>query len=89
MAAALSREIAITEYAPKKVKQAVTGKGSASKEQVASMLQTLLHFENTGKFLDATDALAVAVCHHFNMKSPAKSAKSWKSFISDNPGRVK
>ena len=89
MAAALSREIAITEYAPKKVKQAVTGKGNASKEQVASMLQTLLKFDNTSRFLDATDALAVAVCHHFNMKTPVKNAKSWKSFLSNNPDRIK
>ena len=89
MAAALSREIAITEYAPKKVKQAVTGKGNASKEQVANMLQMLLKFDNTSRFLDATDALAVAVCHHFNMKAPVTNSKSWKSFLSNNPDRIK
>ncbi len=89
MAAALSREIAITEYAPKKVKQAVTGKGNASKEQVANMLQMLLKFDNTSRFLDATDALAVAVCHHFNMKAPVTNSKSWKSFLNNNPDRIK
>jgi len=89
MAAALSREIPITEYAPKKVKQAVTGNGNASKEQVAAMLQTLLKFEETPKLLDATDGLAVAMCHHFQGGKAHVSAKSWKAFVTDNPGRVK
>jgi len=88
MAAALSREIPITEYAPKKVKQAVTGNGNASKEQVASMLQSMLKFKESPKLFDATDALAVAICHHFNKNSAISSNKSWKSFISDNPQRV-
>jgi len=89
MAAALSREIPITEYAPKKVKQSVTGNGNASKEQVASMLKTILKFDSEPKMLDATDALAVALCHHYNHKSLASSNKSWKAFINENPGRVK
>ena len=88
MAAALSREIPITEYAPKKVKQSVTSNGNASKEQVANMLITLLNIKEAPKMLDATDALGVAVCHHFQKGAPAKSAKSWKAFINDNPGRV-
>lgn len=88
MSAALSREIPITEYAPKKVKQSVTGNGNASKEQVASMLKTLLNFSETPKLLDATDALAVAVCHYFNRNSPSSSSKGWKAFISENKGRV-
>ncbi|UII23674.1 crossover junction endodeoxyribonuclease RuvC [Fulvivirga ligni] len=90
MAAALSRDIPITEYAPKKVKQSVTSNGNASKEQVANMLKTLLNFKEVPKLLDATDALAVAVCHHFQSGSlVTKKAKSWEAFISDNPGRVK
>ena len=89
MAAALSKEIPITEYAPKKVKQSVTGNGAASKEQVAEMLKTLLHIKQLPEFLDATDALAVAVCHHFNRNSPIGNAKSWKAFINENPGRLK
>jgi crossover junction endodeoxyribonuclease RuvC len=89
MAAALSREIPITEYAPKKVKQSVTGNGNASKEQVAAMLKTMLKFEEAPKLLDATDALAVAMCHHFQGGKIAVGAKSWKAFISANPGRVK
>ncbi|MEQ8245415.1 crossover junction endodeoxyribonuclease RuvC [Fulvivirga sp.] len=90
MAAALSREIPITEYAPKKVKQSVTSNGNASKEQVANMLMTLLKIKELPKLLDATDALAVAVCHHFQKGSLQKAGpKSWKAFVGDNPGRVK
>lgn len=89
MAAALSREIPIVEYAPKKVKQAVTGNGNASKEQVAQMLMTLLKFTKAPKLLDATDALAVAVCHNFQSGLNVQKSKSWKAFLADNPDRVK
>ena len=90
MAAALSRGISISEYAPKKVKQSVTGNGNASKEQVAQMLKTLLKFDEAPKLLDATDALAVALCHHYQSKSlPTSSAKGWKAFVSENPDRIK
>ncbi len=88
MAAALTREIPIKEYAPKKVKQSVTGNGNASKEQVAKMLQTLLKFTETPQFLDATDALAVALCHHFQKDNPALKGKSWQAFVSENPDRI-
>lgn len=91
MAAALAREIPITEYSPKKVKQSVTGNGNASKEQVAAMLQTLFKLTEIPKLLDATDALAVALCHHFHegrMQTRGRSA-GWKSFIEENPDRVK
>lgn len=88
MAAALSKEIPITEYAPKKVKQSVTGNGNASKEQVANMLKTILKFDSAPKLFDATDALAVALCHHYNANAIATGSKSWKSFLQDNPGRV-
>ena len=66
MAAGLARQVPITEYEPKKVKMAITGNGNASKEQVAKMLQQLLHFRELPEHLDATDGLAVAVCHFFN-----------------------
>lgn len=89
MAAALYREVPITEYAPKKVKQAVTGNGNASKEQVAQMLMQLLKIKEAPKLLDATDALGVALCHHFQGGKVQKSSKGWAAFISDNPGRVK
>lgn len=89
MAAALSREIPIVEYAPKKVKQSVTGNGNASKEQVAQMLMALLNFSAAPKLLDATDALAVALCHHYQGGNTKSKTKSWKGFISENPGRIK
>lgn len=90
MAAALYREVPITEYAPRKVKQAVTGNGNASKEQVAGMMMQMLSIKEAPKLLDATDALGVALCHHYQKGKPDSSkSTSWKSFIADNPGRVK
>lgn len=90
MAAALSRDIPIFEYSPRKIKQSVTGNGSASKEQVAAMLQTLLGFKETPEFLDATDGLAVAVCHAFqqNSTSGKKSYSNWSAFLKDNQDRI-
>ena len=89
MAAALYREVPITEYAPKKVKQSVTGNGNASKEQVAKMLMQLLKINEAPKLLDATDALGVALCHHYQGGKSEKKTKSWQAFISENPGRIK
>jgi crossover junction endodeoxyribonuclease RuvC len=89
MAAALSREVAIVEYAPRKIKQSVTGNGNASKEQVAKMLMMLLSIKEIPKLLDATDALAVAVCHHFQNGESQTKSKSWESFLKENPGRMK
>ncbi|MEN8250082.1 MAG: crossover junction endodeoxyribonuclease RuvC [Bacteroidota bacterium] len=90
MAAALYREIPITEYAPKKVKQAVTGNGNASKEQVAHMMLQLLNIKEAPKLLDATDALGVALCHHYQKgKLVTSKSKSWGDFVTKNPGRVK
>jgi len=89
MAAALSRDIPIAEYAPRRIKQAVTGNGNASKEQVAKMLQNLLNFKHDDKLLDATDALAVALCHHYQNFSSKPKVKSWSSFVRDNADRIK
>jgi crossover junction endodeoxyribonuclease RuvC len=89
MSAALTKDIPITEYAPKKVKMSVTGNGNASKEQVAEMLKSLLGIKEIPKLLDATDALGVAVCHHFQGGNTSTGPKSWKAFISENPKRVK
>ena len=91
LAAALSRNIPVHEYSPKKIKMSITGNGNASKEQVAKMLQQLLEFREMPEFLDATDGLAAAVCHFFQGKEPAASGKrhsNWSSFVSGNPGRV-
>lgn len=92
MAAALSRQIPIIEYAPKKVKQSVTGNGSASKEQVAQMLKSLVKFPtltDERQLLNATDAVAVALCHHYQKSAPVHHAKSWKAFVTDHPDRIK
>lgn len=93
MAVALSRDIPITEYAPLKIKMAITGNGQASKEQVADMLQRMLHFskDDMPTFMDATDGLAAAYCHFLQMGRPTmeKGYSGWKDFISKNPDRVK
>lgn len=91
MAAGLSREIPITEYLPKKIKMAVTGSGSASKEQVAKMLQSLLGLKTLPKNLDATDGLAAAVCHFYNSGrvTVGKSYTGWDAFVKQNENRVK
>lgn len=101
MAAAMAHGSTTVEYAPRKIKQMITGNGNASKEQVWKMLQHQLDFKEDPKFLDATDAVAVALCHHFECntaltagikKAPAakKSAKGgWAAFLEANPDRVK
>ncbi len=92
IAAAMRHGLEVTEYSPKKVKQSITGNGNADKVQVMKMLQTLLSFKENPTHYDATDALAVAMCHHFQSSSIAgKSAnglKGWGDFIKKNPGRV-
>jgi len=89
MSAALYREVPITEYAPKKVKQSVTGNGNASKEQVAKMLMQLFSIKELPKLFDATDALAVAVCHHYQNGAVKSKASSWSAFLKENPERIK
>ncbi|MCM1005893.1 MAG: crossover junction endodeoxyribonuclease RuvC [Prevotella sp.] len=92
MAAALVRDIPITEYPPRSIKQSITGVGSASKEQVANMLKYLLHIpdENMPALLDATDALAVALTHFYESNKPSlpKGPKSWGEFLKQNPDRL-
>jgi len=93
MAAALSHNLPVFEYSPRKVKQSITGKGSSSKEQVAIMLQRILAIQSMPVKLDATDALAVAICHFFQNRvgassEPEKKFTGWKSFISENPGKI-
>ena len=92
MAAALSRGVVITEYAPRKIKQSITGNGNADKEQVMKMLQTILKFSEAPNSFDASDALACAVCHHFQSSNPllaASGKNDWKAFLAKNPGRIK
>ncbi len=92
MAACLARDVPIAEYAPRLIKMAVTGNGQASKEQVANMLQHLLHMtkDQMPDFLDATDALAVALTHFYETSKPSlpKGPKSWADFIARNPDKI-
>jgi crossover junction endodeoxyribonuclease RuvC len=92
IAACLNHNIPFEEYAPRRIKQSITSNGNASKEQVAAMLQSLLNFDDMPKYLDATDGLAVAVCHVFS-KGVGEHNKSkgggWKSFIKNESHRVK
>lgn len=90
MAAALMRDVPIAEYSPRKIKQSITGNGAASKEQVAAMLKNIIGYKEQPKYLDATDGLAAAVCHHFQSgpNSIPSGKKNWGDFIKQNPGRV-
>lgn len=92
MAAAMTMGLEIEEYAPKKIKQSVTGNGNASKEQVSAMLEQMFKKKFHNQYLDATDALAVALTHHHQSSGPlggSKRYKDWGSFIKDNAKRVK
>ncbi len=99
IAAAMMHGLSAVEYAPRKVKQSITGKGNAAKEQVWEMLQRTLGFKEDIQYMDASDALAVALCHYYETRIPEmaaankavrkKSTSNWASFIQNNPGRVK
>ncbi len=101
IAAAMASGLNAVEYAPRKIKQSITGRGNATKEQVFMMLQHTLKIVEDVRFLDATDAVAVALCHHYQGRTAAlktataapkkskKSSDSWASFIASNPERVK
>jgi crossover junction endodeoxyribonuclease RuvC len=99
MAAAMTMGLEIHEYAPKKIKQSITGNGNASKEQVMSMLESILKIKITTQHLDATDALAAAMTHYNQMQSPVpiisktktskKPSGGWAAFIAQNPAKIK
>jgi crossover junction endodeoxyribonuclease RuvC len=93
IAAAMAAGMQVFEYSPRKVKQSITGNGNADKEQVWKMLQRLITLPVVDiKYLDASDALAVAICHHFQANSPVpangKKLKGWEEFTKQNPGRI-
>jgi crossover junction endodeoxyribonuclease RuvC len=92
IAAAMQAGLTVTEYSPKKVKQSITGNGNADKEQIWKMLQRTMMLEEKPQFFDATDALAVALCHHYQSNSVLsnlpKGLKGWEDFINKNPGRL-
>lgn len=95
IAAAIQAGLTVHEYSPKKIKQSITGNGNAGKEQVMKMLQHLLKFEQGPAYMDASDALAVAVCHHFQQNAVTAGNtskpmdKSWKDFLQKNPARIR
>jgi crossover junction endodeoxyribonuclease RuvC len=100
IAVAMSNDIPVAEYSPKKVKQSITGNGNSDKEQIWKMLNNIMTLTHTLKYYDASDALAVAVCHHFSANgisqlattkktSSAKKAAGWDDFIKKNPSRIK
>lgn len=92
MAAAITKGLDITEYSPKKIKQSVTGNGNAAKEQVAAMLTQTFRIDLSDHYLDATDALAAAVCHYYQSKTlpgGGKRFSGWDAFVKGNPERVK
>jgi hypothetical protein len=95
IAAALARDLPITEYAPRRIKQSITGSGDASKEQVAEMLQRLLHIPQDSMLpaLDATDGLAAALCHYYQTSNPLASGnrvlRNWSDFVKNNPNRIR
>ena len=92
IAAALHRQIPVFEYEPRKVKVAVTGNGAASKEQVMMMMGRSLGITMDNKFLDASDALAIAMCHFYQLTNPltdVSASTSWKKFIEAHPDRIK
>jgi len=99
IAAAMSANLSVTEYSPKKVKQSITGNGNADKDQVWKMLQRILLIDQRPKHYDATDALAVAICHHFQSRSIItrngvkkkswRKQSTWEEFVRQNPMRVR
>jgi crossover junction endodeoxyribonuclease RuvC len=92
IAASLLHNVPFEEYSPRRIKQAITGSGAASKEQVAAMLQTVLKFKEMPQYLDATDGLAVALCHHYSKgigEHNKSKSSDWSSFVKNNPGRSK
>lgn len=92
IAAALHREIPVFEYAPRKVKSAITGKGAASKEQVCSMIEKIMDVKLKVDYLDASDALAIAMCHFYQLTNPLsdrETSSNWKQFIEAHSNRVR
>ena len=93
IATAMQAGLSVHEYSPKKIKQSITGNGNADKEQLMKMLQHLLNFKETPKFLDASDAMAVALCHHYQntgiVSSGKEKVKDWKAYLAKNPQKLK
>ena len=93
IAAAMQGNLKVFEYSPKKIKQSITGNGNASKEQVWKMLATILKIENKPTYLDASDALSVALCHIYQsnnlISDSTNKSKDWKTYLQKNPNKIK
>lgn len=92
IACGMTNDLKVTEYAPKKIKQSITGNGNASKEQVAAMVKRLMNMDVLPKYFDATDALGVAICHFLNRKKISTGKKTysgWGAFVKENPNRTR
>jgi len=92
IAAAMHLGLPVTEYSPRKIKQSITGNGNSDKTQVMKMLQRILNFNDDPLYLDATDAVAVAVCNHYqdnNIPRSVNKVNGWKDYLSRNPGKIK
>lgn len=95
IAAGMVNGVEVTEYSPRKIKQAITGNGNASKQQVAAMLKTTLKIDELPQYFDATDALGVAVCHYLQTRhgsintQTTKGGSTWESFVKNNPDKIK
>ncbi len=92
IAAAMESGVSVTEYSPRKIKQSITGKGNAAKEQVWKMLERIVLLKEAPEYLDSSDALATAICHHYQTRSSLPSAaeklKGWGDFIAKNPAKI-
>ena len=92
MAAAIAEGLEVTEYAPRKIKQSITGNGNASKEQVAAMLENEFALDSSRYLADATDALGAAMCHYYQNRTAVPGGKrfsGWEGFLKANADRVK
>ena len=91
IASCLNHNLPYEEYSPRRIKQAITGNGNASKEQVAAMLQSIFSIKEMPKYLDATDGLGVAVCHHFSKgigENNKSKSKGWGAYLKQNPDKI-
>lgn len=88
MLAAVLRDIPTSEYSPREVKMAVTGNGGSTKEQVEYMVVSMLSLKEQREPLDATDALALAICHAGRLNRPRGKGANWKQFILEHPDRI-
>lgn len=91
--AAVNHDLGISEYSPREVKKSVTGNGSSTKEHVRTIIKNILNLNTAPESIDSSDALAVAVCHYFNLSNGMKSSNGkkkydWNKYINENPEKI-